>query len=97
MGIFTRFFRKRGAKPRILNMVLDHDGQQWVASGEGICVQAPTLKALDRKVADALAGEHSQDRPIEVFMASNNEMIPMWMRPYMNHYFNRILELPLRG
>ena len=77
-------------------MVLDHDGSNWLASNEQVRLAAPTLEALDRKVEAALESELAREQSLRVFMAFNNEVIPMWMRPYMNHYFNRILELPLQ-
>ena len=77
-------------------MVLDHDGSNWLASNGQVHLSAPTLDALDRKVEAALKPELAREQSLRVFMTFNNEVIPMWIRPYMNHYFNRILELPLQ-
>ena len=92
----SNLFVKRGTNKTTIEMLLDHDGRNWVASTIDLTVSAPTLNELDRKVERALQAELEKKQSIEVFMSSNNEVIPMWMRPYMNHYFNRILELPLR-
>ncbi len=94
MSFFSRWRKQR--EVRTVEMQLDHDGNNWIASNNWLTLAAPSLDELDRKVEQAFAREIDSGVPIEVFMCSNNEVIPMWMRPYMNHYFNRILELPLR-
>lgn len=76
-------------------MILGHDGQNWTVTGETIKLTATSLDELDRKLESALRPYWEQEA-IEVFMVSDNGMIPEWIRPYMNHYFNRILELPLK-
>ncbi len=94
MFALPRFRKKRPTKT--IEMVLDHDGKNWIASNRELTLMAPSLDELDRKVEQSLKGEIREGRQLEVFMSFNNEVIPMWMRPYMNHYFNRILELPLQ-
>lgn len=88
--------QKSKTKPDSIEMVLDHDGFQWTVSNDNINVTAASLHELDRKLEQTLASRLSTGKKINVLMTTNNEMIPEWMRPYMNHYFNRILELPLR-
>ncbi len=92
MGLFFR--TKKGAERR-LEMLLGYDGRNWVLSGEGTSITAPELSELDRLLEIALS-EQWQQEPLEVHMRTDNSMIPEWIRPYMNHYFNRILELPLQ-
>jgi hypothetical protein len=82
-------------KKKMISMILGHDGHNWILSNDMIVLSAATLNELDKKLESALQPQW-QKEPIKVFMASDNEMIPEWIRPYMNHYFNRILELPLR-
>lgn len=94
--MFSRKQRQKGPRPRTIEMVLDHDGRNWRLTGGGVTVSAPELTELDRKLEQALEPELSREKKLNVFMRSNNEMIPEWMRPFMCHYFNRILELPLR-
>ncbi|PID41927.1 MAG: hypothetical protein CR981_02815 [Proteobacteria bacterium] len=80
-----------------VEMTLGHDGCNWVLSNQNLVVSANSLDELDRKLEEALSDKWQKDQPFEVHMMSNNdEMIPEWMKPYMDHYFNRILELPLR-
>jgi hypothetical protein len=78
-------------------MVLDQDVKIWSVSNDSLCLAAESLDKLDLKVERALETELQDGSTLEVFMSFNNEVIPMWIRPYMNHYFNRILELPLRS
>jgi len=83
--------------PRIQrDLVLRHDGWAWRLSGGGIELQGATLDELDLRLEKALEPEWRRRGRIRVRMVSDNEMIPEWMRPYMNHYFNRILDLPLK-
>ncbi len=80
-----------------IEMTLGHNGRDWVLSNENLVVSANSLDELDRKLEKALHHKWMDQQPLEVHMMSNNdEMIPEWMKPYMDHYFNRILELPLR-
>jgi len=85
------------APVKTIEMILDHDGSAWLLSGGEVCVRAASLDELDRRVEKAMAAELGRAKRLRIFMACNNEIIPKWIRPYMNHYFNRILELPLRG
>jgi len=79
-----------------IEMMLDHDGQDWIVSGGDLRIAAKELDDIDRQLETALQPRLAKDKRIDVIMTSNDEMIPEWMRPFMNHYFNRHLELPLR-
>ncbi len=78
-----------------IEMELGHDGTNWILSNEGLQISARELDDLDREL-EARLSEEWQKGPLEVLMHTDNDMIPEWMRPYMDHYFNRILELPLK-
>lgn len=80
---------------RQIEMLLGHDGVNWILSNQRFRISAPELDELDRELESALK-EEWQKGPLEVFMQTDNDMIPEWIRPYMDHYFNRILELPLK-
>lgn len=79
-----------------IEMMIDHDGRNWVLSGNNLRICAENLDDMDRKLETALQPQLKREGRLNVFMRSNNELIPEWMRPFMNHYFNRCLELPLR-
>lgn len=87
--------KKRTNTIRTIEMILEYNGNNWILTGEGAQVSATSLNELDRKLERALQPQLSQGK-LNVQMRSDNRMIPEWMRPYMNHYFNRLLELPLR-
>ena len=95
MSFFTGFTRRK-KENKHLEMILDHDGRNWVVSGNSMRITASSLDGLDKKLERALADKLQEEKKLSVFMSFNNEVIPMWIRPYMNHYFNRILELPLQ-
>ncbi len=86
----------RQPKVDTIEMTIDHDGHSWILSGNGLTIMAEKLEEMDRKLEAALRSRLESEGRLNVFMRSNNEVIPEWMRPYMNHYFNRCLELPLR-
>lgn len=88
--------KKKHSEHETIEMLLEHDGINWMVSHADIRVAAASLDELDRKLEQQLASRLSGNKKLNVLMTSNNEMIPEWMRPYMNHYFNRILEFPLR-
>jgi hypothetical protein len=76
-----------------IECVITHDGKNWIAANELFSLCAPSLEELDGKVRN-LVREKGMVRPgekAEVFMAFNNSAIPAWIRPYAQHYFNRIV------
>ncbi len=86
---------KKKKTRRQIEMQLGHDGSNWILQGENIHLAASELDELDRELEAVLKPQWEKE-PLEVFFKSNNDMIPEWIRPYMDHYFNRILELPLQ-
>lgn len=94
--MFFKKQRQKRKRPRTIEMILDHDGNDWMVSNANLNVSAASLTELDRKLERALQPQLSREKKLNVFMMTNNEIIPEWMRPFMNHYFNRLLELPLR-
>lgn len=92
------FWKKSTTQSQIptIEMMIDHDGRNWVVSGGDLKIAAEELYEIDRLLEKALQPQLEKEGKLNVFMATNNEIIPEWMRPYMNHYFNRQLELPLR-
>jgi hypothetical protein len=94
--VFSFFQNSRKDRKEVIEMILNHDGRNWTVSNGSISLSAPSLNALDRKLDSVLGKDLKQGQSLDVFMSFDNEVIPRWMRPYMNHYFNRILEIPLR-
>ncbi len=94
--VFRTLFRPKQRPTTTIDMTLSHDGANWTASNDSVHLRAESLEALDRLVEQSLHDELADHDRLDVFMAFDNEVIPQWIRPYMNHYFNRIIELPLR-
>lgn len=94
--MFTRKQKTPNTEPATIEVMIDHDGCNWVISGNNLRISARDLDDIDRQLEIVLQPQLAGGKRIDVIMTTNNEIIPEWMRPYMSHYFNRHLELPLR-
>lgn len=77
-------------------MSIVHDGINWVAKNDDMEIAAPTLEELDILLKTTMKekGLIKYGERADVYMYSNNAvMIPQWMRPYSQHYFNRIVRI----
>ncbi len=75
-----------------IELILDHDGQQWRLQGLGPLLQATDLPGLDRALAQAL-GAQGLTHPVIVHMRFNRAALPGWTRQYLPHYFNRTVRI----
>ena len=81
-----------------VEMVIVHDGKQWLAGNDDVNASGRTLRELDANVADALRVRGGFEKsPITVFMGFDFNTIPTWMRQYASHYFNRVIRIDVRG
>jgi hypothetical protein len=80
-----------------LEMVLIHDGKQWVARQAEISAWGETLPELDDHLVTVLrqSGQFPPATQIKVLMNFDFETIPTWLRQYAYHYFNRYVYLEL--
>ncbi len=78
-----------------MEMIISHNGKDWVAENELLSVSAPTLDQLDIRLAEKMRARRLVDRGQvkKVFMGFNNATIPQWIRQYAQHYFNRTVEV----
>jgi len=78
-----------------LDCTLTHDGANWLASGEHIDLAAPSLGELDDNLRGDLRrrGLIGPGETAEIFMAFDDATIPAWIRPFAQHYFNRIVRI----
>jgi hypothetical protein len=78
-----------------LECVITHDGRKWIVRSEDFSLSADSLAEIDDKMRDLLKkrGIVKKGEKAEVFMAFDNSTIPGWIRPYAQHYFNRIVEV----
>ncbi len=81
---------------RDLELTLAFEADRWIARGPGVTASGHTLAELDADVARALraAGRYRNGR-VTVFMGFDFDTLPVWMRQYAAHYFNRTLRLEL--
>ncbi|NOZ24927.1 MAG: hypothetical protein GXO94_02395 [Nitrospirae bacterium] len=78
-----------------MELVIWHDGRNWVVKNERVTLAARTLDELDLEVERFLRahGLVREGEMTEVFMTFDNSTIPQWIRQYSQHYFNRVLEV----
>ena len=76
-----------------IDLIIRHNGQNWLANNEVLNVTAPTLDELDDRLKLILREKniHKKGSKTTVFMYFDNSTIPQWIRQYAQHYFNRIL------
>ena len=81
-----------------IELVITHDGEQWVAANETIAATGRTLEDLDADVDRSLRenGAYSGS-PITVFMGYDFDSFPTWMRQHASHYFNRYVRFDDRA
>jgi hypothetical protein len=79
----------------VMEFVIWHDGSNWVAENDVLTVASPSLEGLDAEMRQTLIRREmlKEGERARVFMAFDNSTIPGWMRPYAQHYFNRVVEL----
>lgn len=83
----------------MLEFILTHDGKNWIARRETITIEAPSLEKLDIELQKTLRKKCclKEHREKKVLMTFDNATIPHWIRQYMPHYFNRIVDLVNKG
>lgn len=75
---------------------LIHDGDVWIAACGGVSASGRTLRELDDALAKSLAVAHGgHKRRVTVFMGFDYSTMPVWLRQYTYHYFNRWVTLDL--
>jgi hypothetical protein len=77
----------------MIDLVIHHDGRDWVARGEGVRASGATLDDLDDAVRRILIESGRLEDEVKVHMAFDSSTIPEWIRPYAQHYFNRVVEM----
>jgi hypothetical protein len=79
----------------MIEFVITHDGKDWVIENDRLRLARPTIDDLDAEVGPALVGEGmlAKGETCQVLMRFNNATIPEWMRPYAQHYFNRMIRI----
>lgn len=82
-----------------VELALRHDGDAWVAQGEALAAPArgETLDALDLAVRDQLRARPgiAAGTRARVSMRFDFDTIPVFLRQYHTHYFNRRIVMTL--
>ncbi|MBE9581401.1 MAG: DUF5395 family protein [Proteobacteria bacterium] len=79
----------------MIELIVTHDGKNWIASNDALYAEAPTLEKLDNELKSLVKekGYLEKGKKLDMFMAFDNSTIPVWMRQYAQHYFNRIVRV----
>ena len=79
----------------MIELIVSHDGKNWIARNDLLSAEAPTLEELDNKLRKTVKekGYLEPGKKLDLFMAFDNSTIPQWMRQYSQHYFNRIIQV----
>ena len=78
-----------------LELTLTHDGYNWIASHKLFECAAETIEEIDQQIISIIRNttEFKDQKSVEVFMGFDYDTIPIWLRQYHTHYFNRILKI----
>ncbi len=79
----------------VIELIVSHDGKSWIARNDFLYAEAPTLENLDNELRKLVKekGYLETGKKLDLFMAFDNSTIPVWMRQYAQHYFNRIVRV----
>ncbi len=79
----------------VIELIVSHDGKNWIARTDWLSAEAPTLEELDNELTKLVKqkGYLEPGKKLDLFMAFDNSTIPQWMRQYSQHYFNRIIRV----
>ncbi|MBO8128168.1 MAG: DUF5395 domain-containing protein [Peptococcaceae bacterium] len=80
-----------------MELVIVHDGEQWIASNDSLKASGCTLPELDENLKQVIikSGVFKPGTKITVFMGFDYSTIPTWIRQYAAHYFNRYVSIEL--
>lgn len=78
-----------------MDVVITHDGRNWIIENDCLRLASPTLDQLDAELASLMRsqGMVKKGHTAKVFMGFDNATIPEWIRPFAQHYFNRVVEI----
>ena len=79
----------------MIELAINHDGKNWIARNAVLYAEAASLAELDNELRELLKekGYLNEGEKIDMFMAFDNATLPVWMRQYAQHYFNRIVRV----
>jgi len=80
-----------------LEMVISSEADGWVARGDEFVASGASFDELEEDLRRSLVASkrYTVGTLVSVWMGCDARMIPEWMRPYMCHYFNRVVHLQI--
>ncbi len=74
-----------------IDLVITWSDEEWVAKNDDISASGRTLDELDERIKGQLAKMGHRKAIVNMFFDSLT--IPVWIRQYASHYFNRTLHI----
>ena len=76
-----------------LEFILIEQDNCWVAYNQDFEVRGHDFNELEKNLRSEILQRcnFSAGSKIKVFMTTDDRLIPVWVRPYQSHYFNRII------
>ena len=79
-----------------MEMILSHNGLDWIGAADGIEVRGRSLEELDRRLRHELIQRGElHEMPVRVCMRFDMDSLPRRLRQYSGHYFNRSVSFSL--
>lgn len=70
---------------------------RWIALHENHCYRADSLAGLERKIEQHIrqSPRFNHCKEVHVCMRFDYDSMPVWLRQYHSHYFNRIFTVSM--
>lgn len=74
----------------VLELVISHNGRDWVADGLTKPFHGKDLRLLEEQISKAIKTNHQfdNDNAVLVTLRFDMDCIPKWLHQYQSHYFN---------
>lgn len=76
--------------PAPLEVTLGHDGRHWFVSDHDRDIRASSVTELEHRLLAHL--DASGSGSLDIHLRCDRNLLPVWMRQYAAHYFNRIIQ-----
>ena len=78
-----------------LEIILSHDGKDWVACDKDVELRGQTLEEIDGILFSTLKKDRGLTGNVKICMRFDMTTLPRWLHQYSAHYFNRTVTFSL--
>jgi len=80
-----------------LEFVLEFQENRWTAHSGELRACGDSIEELEQNIKAVIgsSGEFPPGKRVAALLLCDARVIPAWMRPYHNHYFNRLMYVDL--